>query len=131
MIPVSDLRRLARARLRDAKVLFRGKRYDAAGYICGYAVEIALKARICRTVRWTSFPQTAREFAGYQSYRTHVLEYLLAMSGQQPRIRAKYAAAWSRVADWSPEMRYLPVGTAAEADVRTMIEAVTVLVRIL
>lgn len=49
MIPKADLKATARARLRDAQVLLRGKRLDGAVYLCGYAVEIALKARICRT----------------------------------------------------------------------------------
>jgi HEPN domain-containing protein len=45
MIPTPDLKAISRARLRDAKVLLKGKRLDGAAYLCGYAVELALKAR--------------------------------------------------------------------------------------
>lgn len=48
----SDLRKLARGRLLDAVTLLKAKRYHGAFYLCGYAVEYALKARICATMRW-------------------------------------------------------------------------------
>ena len=63
MIAVRHLRRIARARLEDATVLRKAKRHDGAVYICGYAVEIALKARVCKTLRWSGYPSTASEFA--------------------------------------------------------------------
>ena len=68
MIARSDLRNIARARLRDAEMLLRARRYDGAVYLCGYSVEIALKARICRTSGWREFPETNRDFEGYQTH---------------------------------------------------------------
>jgi HEPN domain-containing protein len=62
MATITELRTLARARLKDAQTLFVAKRYDAATYLCGYAVELALKARICKTLKWTGFPETNKEF---------------------------------------------------------------------
>jgi len=62
MTTKNELRTLARARLKDAQILFTAKRYDAATYLCGYAVELALKARICQTLGWTFFPETNKEF---------------------------------------------------------------------
>ena len=50
MISRTELRRIARARLRDAEVLFGAGRYDGAIYVCGYAIELTLKARICRVM---------------------------------------------------------------------------------
>ena len=52
MISAIDLRSIARARLRDAQILLQAKRFDGAFYLCGHAVEVALKARICRTLEW-------------------------------------------------------------------------------
>jgi HEPN domain-containing protein len=66
MITRSDLIKIARARLRDAEVLYRSRRYDGAIYLCGYAVEIALKVRICRTLSWPGYPSTGGEFQNYQ-----------------------------------------------------------------
>jgi len=57
MISTRDLRAIARARLRDAQVLLTGKRFDGAFYLAGYAVELALKARVCRTLKWPDFPK--------------------------------------------------------------------------
>ncbi|MEN8215647.1 MAG: HEPN domain-containing protein [Pseudomonadota bacterium] len=62
MTTITELITLARARLKDAQILFAAKRYDAATYLCGYAIELALKARICQTLGWTCFPETNKEF---------------------------------------------------------------------
>ncbi|MCB0065385.1 MAG: HEPN domain-containing protein [Caldilineaceae bacterium] len=70
-----------KARLEDAEVLLAANRYDGAMYLCGYAVELALKARICRTLKWAGYPSTRKEFEGYQSLRTHDLKVLLHLSG--------------------------------------------------
>src|SRR5712691_5133895 len=68
MISVAELDNIARARIEDAKVLLTAGRYDGATYLCGYAVEVALKARICRTLNWTEFPSTGSEFQAYRSF---------------------------------------------------------------
>ena len=52
MIDRTDLRKIAYARLRDAEALISNHRYDEAVYLCGYAVDITLKAHICKTLRW-------------------------------------------------------------------------------
>ncbi len=62
MATKTELRTLARARLKEAQILFEAKRYDAATYLCGYAVELALKARICQTLGYTHFPETNKAF---------------------------------------------------------------------
>ena len=67
MILSSDLRDIAQARLDDADALLRAGRFDGSVYVCGYAVEIALKARICDCLRWPSYPDTNAEFKGVDS----------------------------------------------------------------
>ena len=111
MILPNDLRKIARARLKDAEVLLASRRYDGAIYLCGYAVELALKARICRTLKWQGYPSTSREFRDYQSFRTHDLDVLLHLSGR------------SVVAQWNPSARYEPVGKAKRTDTQLMISA--------
>ena len=131
MIPVADLRHLARGSLRDAKALFRARRYDASAYICGYAVEVALKARICRTLRWGGFPASAKDFEGLQSLKTHRLVDLLRFTGQEQRILRKYEPEWNVVVRWNPERRYLPVGTTQRSDADSMLRSAQVLLRVL
>lgn len=101
MIATSDLRAIAKARLRDAQVLLRAKRFDGAFYLCGYSVELALKSRICRTLKWSGFPQTGQEFSGLQSVKSHDLEVLLRFSGIEDRIKRKCLSEWSVVLDWN------------------------------
>lgn len=128
MLSRRELKQIARARLRDAEVLFEANRYDGASYLCGYAVEIALKAKICETLKWKSFPLTNAEFRNYQSFKTHSLDVLLTLSGVEEKIKKRYLTAWSVVVDWDPEARYEPTGKVSERDSRLMIESTKVLV---
>ena len=131
MITVAELRTLARARLRDAEVLLLRGRHDGAVYLCGYAVELALKARICRTLHWSAFPATTAEFRDYQSFRVHDLEVLLHLSGIESKILSRFPSEWSALSKWNPEIRYVPLGSAGIHDAHHMIEAAKALVRVL
>ena len=131
MIPIADLKAIARARLRDSKVLLKGKRLDGAVYLCGYAVEIALKARICRTLKWSEFPGTTAEFKGLQSVKTHDLEVLLKLSGVEGRIKTKHMAEWSVVLNWDPEKRYQTTGTFTDQQARDVVAAATKLLKVI
>lgn len=131
MLTRRELKQIARARLKDAEVLFRAKRYDGASYLCGYAVEVALKAKICETLKWKGFPLTNAEFRNYQSFRTHSLDVLLTLSGVEEKIKKRYLASWSVVAEWDPEARYKPVGKVSATDSRLMIDSTTLLMTVL
>jgi HEPN domain len=131
MIATHKLRAIARARLRDAQILLRAKRFDGAYYLCGYTVELALKARICRTLKWSGFPETAQEFHGLQSVRTHDLEILLRLSGVEPRVKAKYLKEWSVVLNWNPEKRYQSIGQITRAQTVDMVQCAQKLLEIL
>lgn len=114
MITRAELRKIARERLKDAEVLYKAGRYDGAIYLGGYVVEIALKCRICKTLRWPGFPQTRSEFQPYQSLKTHDLDVLLALSGIEAKIKTRYLAEWLAVASWDSEARYNPRGSATK-----------------
>ena len=131
MISKADLRKISRARLLDAKELLRAKRYDGAVYVCGYAVEIALKARICRSLGWTEYPSIKRDFQNLQSFKSHDLDVLLRLSGVESNIKTNHIGEWSAVATWDPEVRYKPVGTATRQDAEMIIDAATKLLRAL
>ena len=104
MLDLKDIKDLAKARHKDARVLLLGKRYESAMYLCGYAVELSLKARICRTLKWAGYPATAREFDNYKSFKTHNLSVLLHLSGIEERINRDLLKEWSVVAQWSPRV---------------------------
>ena len=130
MVPRTDLVRRARAHLRDAEILASQQRNDGAVYLCGYAVEIALKARICRTLKWATFPAAAGTDR-FKSFLIHNLETLLLFSGVEDKIKPALATDWSIVKDWNPEQRYSPVGTQTQSGAEDMIAATRRILRVL
>jgi hypothetical protein len=124
MISTKELRAIARARFRDADVLLRAKRFDGAWYLCGYAVELALKARICRTLKWPGFPGSRHEFEGLQLVKAHDLDILLQFSGIADRVKTKHMAEWSVVRLWNPEKRYQANRLATEQEAGNMVKCV-------
>ena len=131
MITKSDLKKLARARLKDSEVLFQQRRYDGAFYLCGYALEIALKARICRTLKWSGYTHTRREFESLNSFKTHDLEILLQLSGIENKIRTNFPTQWAIMVTWNPEIRYSVVGSADPSDATDIINATKILLRVI
>jgi HEPN domain-containing protein len=131
MIAIAELESIAAARLEDAKALLVAGRFDGATYLCGYAVEVSLKARICRVLNWPDFPSTGGEFQAYRSFQTHELDVLLRLSGQEARIKQNHFSLWNAVAVWKVESRYNLVGTAQEPDATAMITAAEQLLTVL
>lgn len=131
MIDVGDLQLIARARLGDAKVLFSADRLEGSAYLCGYGVELALKACICKTLAWSDFPSTRNEFQAYASFKTHNLEVLLHLSGREHEVKTQLLGEWSAVTKWDPESRYTPVGSADQAEIKFMLESAETLVKFL
>ena len=103
-----DFKRLAEQRVRDAEVLLAGRRYAAAYYLCGYAVECALKACIAKQTRRSEFPDRTTVNKRY----THDLNVLVELaellgileirSDNDPVFRFN----WQTVEDWSEQDRY-------------------------
>lgn len=131
MIPVVELDLIAQARLEDARALFAAQRPDGASYLCGYAVEVALKARVCRQLNWAEFPRASKEFGPYRSFQTHDLDILLRLSGQEARIKELHFLEWNVVARWNPESRYENVGTASLPSAGDMIDSANVLMGVI
>jgi len=124
MIKLSDLETLSLERLLDAKALIKEQRYDGAMYIAGYAIELALKARICKTLNWTEFPDTRKEFEKYQSFKTHNLDVLLYLSGIKDEIDSNYGAEWSWASQWNPENRYKTTTPVSKQDAELTLESI-------
>ena len=125
MIAYHDLENLVQARLEDAQALFQATRYDCALYVCGYAVEIALKARISKTLGWNGFPDSRKDFEKLQTFKTHELNVLLRLSGIEDVINRepRLSALWYTVSLWSPELRYQRVGTFTRIAAEQMLKA--------
>lgn len=105
MITIIELEDLARNRMEDARVLYEAGRYDGAFYICGYAVEMGIKKKICMTLGWPGYP-SEKEFDKLKFLKTHDLDTLLHFSGVEKQIKEELFSEWSIVISWKPEIRY-------------------------
>jgi hypothetical protein len=129
MISHVALKTIAKARLNDAQALLLAHRYDGGVYICGYAVELALKSKICKHLRWGGYPSSNGEFQDYLTFKTHKLDVLLRLSGQEMRIKAKYVTEWLKVVTWDPQVRYKSTESATRLELQIMIAAAKTLLR--
>ncbi len=121
----TEIEEIVQARLEDAEVLLESSRFDGSVYLCGYAIELALKARICRTLQWNEYP-TSRK---YSTFKTHDLDVLLHLTGLEDKVKLKYMTAWSIVTQWNPEARYKPIGNKKEADAKDMLDSAKELIK--
>lgn len=122
-----EIEKIVQARIEDASILYEASRYDGSVYLCGYAIELGLKARICRTLQWDEYPTSKK----YQTFKTHDLDILLHLSGCEDKIKLKHMADWSIVAQWNPEARYNPIGKVQDSDAKDMLESTKELLKIL
>jgi hypothetical protein len=124
MISKKTLKELIDQKLKDADVLVANRRYATAIYIAGYALELALKLKICKIFKFAQgFPENKIEFDVYQNsvksqllladtitqikdIRNHDLNKLLFYSGVEYKIKLHYLNDWNLVVGWNPEMRY-------------------------
>lgn len=112
-----DLQKMAEERVADAAALLDAGRFQAAYYLCGYAVECALKACIARKVREFDFPDRKVVNDSY----VHNLTKLLTVSGidelydDEAGRNSAFARNWNIVKDWSEVSRYDPAITETEA----------------
>src|SRR3989344_1983318 len=111
MISSPELNKISRARIRDARLLLKNGSYDGSLYICGYAIEVALKAVICKNLCLSGIPHTSEEFSNIARIKTHNLEELLKQvpTPISTKIKSYYLADWSTILQWNTEMRYSPI----------------------
>ena len=121
----TELKSLARQRLKDAEALYHAGNYDACFYLCGYVVELAFKARICKVLNLTEYPETG--FRG--AFKTHDFKELKTLAGldhllvPSPTSSGLYQN-WNIVLTWTPEKRYSPVGTTPQQTALDLLDAV-------
>lgn len=118
-----ELQELSALRLQEAEVLFAAQLYDGCVYLCGYVVELALKARICAILDIEEYPDRRQHF------KTHDFDELKLLAGLEREItgaNSQLLGNWSVATEWKPEWRYQPVGSYARADAERILEAIKV-----
>jgi hypothetical protein len=104
----SDFKRLAKARLTEAKALLDNNCWDGAYYLSGYVIECALKACISKQTRRHDFPDKKTVIDSH----THDLDKLVAVSGlkmdldNRMKSDSAFAVNWHIIIDWDENSRY-------------------------
>ena len=115
MATKEELKELAKLRLKEAETLFDAELYDGAVYLCGYAVEFALKAKICKLLDVDEYPSSGKLKT---AYAVHDLSQLLLLSGLKNKMNTgdiKLRTNWFLITPdtsspnqkmiWTPEIR--------------------------
>lgn len=103
-----DLQALSAIRIKEAKALLDKGLYDGAYYLCGYAIECALKARIARNVQQYDFPDKKVVIDSY----THDIKKLVKVAGldskleEEKKLNPKFELNWALAESWSEDSRY-------------------------
>jgi hypothetical protein len=84
------------------------KYYDGAYYLCGYAVELALKACIARNTRRHDCPDKKTVNDSYSHNLAAIVRVaaLAALLEAELNRDPEFARMWSTLQDWSEERRY-------------------------
>ena len=113
----ADFQNVAEVRLEDARILLENGRYEGAYYLCGYAVECALKACIAKATKAEEFPPRDAS-----KLYIHDPERLAVFAGPDVRDALIGRAEWTVVVLWEETSRY---ERRAEADARALYQAVS------
>ncbi len=112
MLRKAKLEQLAHARRAEAAVLLQASHFPGAYYIGGYAIELALKARIAGLFQSGTIPD--KRFV--ERIYTHDLKQLVSLTeleiDRQTRISTDpiFAQHWEYVTGWSETARYALTG---------------------
>lgn len=120
-----EFQQIALSRYQEARVLFENNHYDGAVYLAGYALESALKARICKILD-ADYPKS------HTSFLTHKPETLLDLSGLRKQFDVarnndtRLASNWALLTGndgWNEQLRYKPIGTRSHDSALDILDA--------
>lgn len=111
MLRKSTIEKIAKIRATEAKVLLDAKCPSGAMYLCGYAIELGLKAVIAGKFEADSIPDKRL----VNAVHTHKFGDLIGLAGLGPSLKdaksdAEFEANWIIVMGWSEERRYEIIG---------------------
>jgi len=128
MIPIADFEQTAREKLLDAKCLLDGERFDGAIYMAGYALEIAIKVKLCHSKEMPAFPDAEDEWKDIngalikfdntwkkpnnafdkesKSWKVHLSEELVNKLNESLKNQILANRGWGKIKLWSVDLRY-------------------------
>lgn len=104
-----DFQELAFIRLKEAKILLDNECWDGAYYLCGYAIECALKACISKKTKEHDFPPPRSTI---EKYYTHNLKLLMESAGLDIQLKSDMEKDkdleinWNIIVIWNETCRY-------------------------
>jgi hypothetical protein len=126
MVTRQQLKDLALMRLREAEALYDAGLFDGCAYMCGYVVELALKARICATLGLNEYPENSRRRLK-DAFWSHDFDDLKLLAGMEHAFSASHPnllTNWSVASRWDPGQRYEPVGSYNQARALEILNAI-------
>lgn len=102
------LKSLVKERIIESRTLLKEGCYSGAYYICGYAIEYALKSCFAKNIKKCEFP----DLNALKQIYTHTPKDLVKASGlgieidKQIKKDRIFAVYWQVVSSWSEESRY-------------------------
>jgi HEPN domain len=126
-----DLKQMAEERIKDAKALIDGNRWEFAYYAAGYAVECALKSCLLARMIYTGwvFDENVTKV---DACRTHDFLELIRIAGLRDELNnalkassaagGEFAKNWDTVNKWKVSSRYEP---KTEAEAQGLYAAIT------
>ena len=127
MVTRTEWQRIAEERVRDAAALLGAKRWSAAYYLTGYAVECGLKTCVVLHVKRNA-DVVFREKRFSEKCWTHDIEELVKLAGLRAMrdadapVDSALFLSWQVVKDWSEIARY---ERKTRFDAEELYEAVT------
>lgn len=93
-----ELEQLSQTRLEEAKALIEKGLYDGAFYLAGYVIELALKARICKVLDLSDYPDSGKLST---AFKTHSFDELLLLSGLKSQFEHDKSGNLDLATNWS------------------------------
>ncbi len=127
----AELRQMANERIKDAKALIDGKRWEFAYYAAGYAVECALKSCVLARMIYAGrvFDDDVKKV---DDCRTHEFLKLIQIAGLRDELNTalktslaagrEFVTNWDTVKLWKVTSRYEP---CTEADAKKLYAAIS------
>jgi len=118
MLSEQDFLKISQTRLEEAKILFSNGLYDGSVYLAGYALEAALKGRICKILD-SDYPPSGDAF---RSFYTHKFDTLIKLAALEKKLdeakvlSSNFATNWSLATSWTEANRYLRIGSKTKAE---------------
>src|SRR5688572_6605240 len=99
--------------------------YDEAFYIGGYAIELLLKAKVCKTLLipdFFVFDTSKAKAETYKPYKSHEYSQLILLSGLYQELQniladPMFKSHWSIVCTWEEGSRYTLGQTRKDAQI--------------